>query len=120
MSGERSQPSTATFPTTYDLLPSIQIVLRLLGIYFFVVGASGMVQDIAGVIMLWREHVSEYGVGMLLDYLFPATFYGSLAYAVAGLYLMIGGRWVIENVFLPPRGDNDVLELTEQNELPRA
>lgn len=117
MSNERPQAPTGSFPTTYDLAPVIQAILRLLGVYFFVGGATSMIEDVAGAIMLWRHDVAEYGSGMMLDYMFPARFYGNFAYAAAGLYLLIGGRWVIENIFLPStRGDEAVLELTEQDE----
>lgn len=122
MSNEQPLRSNGGYPTTHDLLPIIQAVLRLLGVYIFIGGMTGVISDLAQVVAAWQQAASEYGSRMLFDFPFPTTFYGDLFYALAGLYLMIGGRWLIENVFLPSKrlDDDGVLELTEAEEIPRS
>ncbi|WP_428308061.1 hypothetical protein [Lacipirellula sp.] len=122
MSNEQPLRSNGGYPTTYDLLPIIQTSLRLLGVYIFIGGMTGVISDLAQVVATWQLAASEYDSRMLFDVPFPTTFYGDLFYALAGLYLMIGGRWLIENVFLPSKrlDDDGVLELTEAEEIPRS
>lgn len=84
-----------------ELIAYVQAVLRLLGVYLFVIGASGVAEDLAGMVANWRRDIAVYGDAMLFGFIvFPERCYGSLVYLFAGLYLMIGGQWLIRNVFL--------------------
>ena len=82
-----------------DLVPIIQMVLRLIGIYFFVVGAASLAEDITRSVIEWKRY--GFSVGGLLSHIGFPRFWGSLVYFLAGLYLLVGGRWLIVNVFLP-------------------
>ncbi|MEQ8211105.1 MAG: hypothetical protein RH917_14860 [Lacipirellulaceae bacterium] len=80
------------------LLLQVQAVLRLLGVYFFVIGAAGVAEDFASMLRFWMQR--DYYDGVMFDFLdLPPRFYGSAVYLLAGLYLIIGGKWLILNVF---------------------
>jgi len=84
------------------------MVLRLIGVYFFVVGAASLAEDLSSAVVEWKHY--GFSVGGFLDHLGRPRFWGSLVYFLAGLYLLLGGRWLIVNVFLPssdsPTTDN--------------
>lgn len=87
---------------TFELVPIIQMVLRLMGVYFFVVGAASLAEDVSIAISDWRDF--GFSVGGLLDHFGRPRSWGSLVYFLAGVYLLVGGRWLIVNVFLPSPG----------------
>jgi hypothetical protein len=86
------------------LVPITWTVLRLMGVYFVVVGASAVIEDIGTAVSTWRLYVAEHHTGTLLDF-FSMRLFADAAYTAAGLYLVFGGRWLIENVFLPAKAD---------------
>lgn len=70
-------------------------LLRLLGVYLFVVGLAGGVEDFGEQIIQWS--IGSVGV----NYLLLPRFFGSVVYFIGGIYLLVGGRWLIDMVFLP-------------------
>ena len=83
------------------LIPLIQTLLRLLGVYLFVIGLAGVVEDFGEQVIRWRSGA----VGV--NYLLLPRFFGSVVYLAAGLYLLIGGRCLIETVFIPATDSSD-------------
>jgi hypothetical protein len=95
-------PDTGSEADYTKLVPLIWTLLRLLGVYFFVVGMVATLEDSLEVFGRWREDIDRYGDRILLDYFFP-QFWGSLIYLATGIYLLVGGRWLIDKVFLPAK-----------------
>ncbi len=83
-------------------VPLIWTALRILGVYFLICGVAATIEDGAEAIRRWRIDLYTPQEGMLLNYLHP-RFWGSLIYVAAGAYLLMGGHWIVKNVFIPHR-----------------
>jgi hypothetical protein len=83
------------------LVPIIWTVLRLMGVYFIVVGGSTLVEDLASAFFRWSDSDD-----VLFHYILTPRLLGSAVYVAAGVYLVVGGRWLIEKVFLPAPFEN--------------
>lgn len=77
-----------------------QLGLRLLGIMFFVDGAGGIVGSF---VYGARQSavMRQAGYESLPDAYMFGWLASSAVILAAGFYLVIGGRWVLEKVFLP-------------------
>ena len=91
--------------------------LRLLGVMFIVDGIGGVVWGLTYGKMQ-ASAMRPAGYAAELDPYAIATAVQSVAYIAIGLYCVIGGRWVLEMVFLPsasPReAETDVSESLEE------
>jgi hypothetical protein len=91
-----------------------QLGLRLLGVMLFFEGFAGLI----GSVLYGGLVAMEFGVAgyaPLPDSYTYGWFVSSLACMVFGLYLMVGGRWILESVFLPAgvRVESQVSPVTE-------
>jgi hypothetical protein len=77
-----------------------QMLLRVVGVWLTIEGTGGMFASFvyAGMQAIILENA---GVPFSLDAYGTAWFAGSCATCLGGLYLIIGGAWVLEKVFLP-------------------
>lgn len=93
-----------------NLIPILQMILRLFGVYFFVIGVAGIADDLSQTYLLWQhDDFSSF----YFDYLVTPRLWGDLVYLFAGLYLLMGGHWLISKVFLP---SSDASHLPEEEE----
>jgi hypothetical protein len=91
-----------------------QLGLRLLGVMLFFEGFAGLI----GSVLYGGLVAMEFGVAgyaPLPDSYTYGWFVSSLACMLFGLYLMVGGRWILESVFLPAgvRVERQVSPVTE-------
>jgi len=93
---EDSDTGPADDPFPY-YVPIVQFSLRLLGVYIAVSGVATLVEDVFNIINV----IETYGPGLSSFSQFHARFIGSCLYFGVGVYLIFGGRWFIEKVFLP-------------------
>lgn len=84
-----------------------QLGLRLLGVMFLVDGAGGMIGSIVYAATL-STALQRAGIETLPDAYTFGWFASSVASLVAGFYFVIGGRWVLEKVFLSPSRTSQV------------
>lgn len=96
------------------LVPIIWTALRLLGVYIVIVGISAIIEDFATMIARWQLDTAGYHSGIFIDYISP-SFIGDVFYVAGGLYLLFGGKWLIENVFLPARATDSDIENDKAN-----
>jgi hypothetical protein len=83
-----------------------QLGLRLLGVMFLVDGVAGIAGGLVYGVMqstIWEQA----GYDSFFDQYACGWIAGGVASFVAGLYFTIGGRWVLEMVFLPSRPIQD-------------
>lgn len=77
-----------------------QLGLRLLGVMLLAEGLIGLVgSSIFGAIDLWQ--LVQDGYDPSPDPYVYGWFASSVVSFVIGLYLIVSGRWVLTNVFLP-------------------
>jgi hypothetical protein len=81
-----------------SLIPIAQMILRLMGVYFFIVGASYFAEKLSQAYLSWKRYDFDT---FFFDHLILSSLWGELVYIFAGIYLMVGGHWLINNVFLP-------------------
>lgn len=84
------------------LVPIIWTALRLLGVYVVIVGITALIEDLTTMVARWQFDTTEHHSNTVLDYI-SSTFFSDLFWTAAGLYLLFGGKWLIENVFLPAK-----------------
>ena len=84
-----------------SLLPYAQLGIRLLGVMFFVDGLSaifgGLIQN-----MFQTWAYAESGYDVTVDPHSAGWAAVGLPYLVSGLYLMIGGNWLLCAIFTSP------------------
>lgn len=83
-----------------------QLGLRLLGVMFVVEGAAALIGSLTNGVMQTAAYVKA-GYPVSFD---PYSFgWGAQAIALVfvGAYLVVSGRWVLENVFLAPPATRD-------------
>jgi hypothetical protein len=98
-----SESTAAKLRADYSkLVPAIWTALRFLGVYITIVASSATVENLATMFRIFRSDLADHSAGILLEYLSP-KFFGDALYLAAGLYLIFGGGWLIENVFLPTK-----------------
>ncbi len=83
---------------TLPLLPFAQLGLRLLGVMLVVDGVGAMVGGVIYGLLLARAY-SDVGYAVLIDPHSAGWAAGGVPYLIAGLYLIVGGDWVLRNVF---------------------
>ncbi|WP_144059472.1 DoxX family protein [Rhodopirellula sallentina] len=103
-----------------SLLPYAQLGVRLLGVMFFVDGLSsifgGLIQN-----TFQTQAYAESGYDVAIDPHSAGWAAGGLPYLVAGLYLMVGGNWLLFAVFTSPSASetqddpDDQLQRTESH-----
>lgn len=93
------QPSGGT-PFPY-YVPIAQFTMRVIGVYMVAVGITYVVQNVVEYLLAWRDSLYSPLSPQLI-----AVFVGNLLYLVFGLYFVVGGRWVIERVFLPSQSSS--------------
>jgi hypothetical protein len=105
-SSPRQMDTGPTAPDSSGIAQYAQLGLRLLGVMFVIDGSAGLIGSAFHGAMQSSE-LQQSGYPPMPD---PYTFAWagqSIAYLVVGIYCVVGGRWVLENVFLPsssPRG----------------
>jgi len=78
-----------------------QLGLRLLGVMFIVDGIGGIFGSLAYA-AYQSSALQQAGYDALPDGYVFGWFTASAASLVAGIYFVIGGRWVLDKIFLPP------------------
>ena len=79
-------------------LPFAQLGLRLLGVMFVLDGVSAIFGGLFQGLMQARAYVNA-GYGMHVDPHSVGWAAGGIPHIVVGLYLTIGGNWVLQKVF---------------------
>jgi len=77
-----------------------QLGLRLIGVMFVVQGIASLLFSAT----YWAMHkavLHSEGIESTPDVYSTSNFMFGAAYLFSGLYLVLGGRWLIETVFLP-------------------
>ena len=97
-------PQTGSEADYTKLVPFIWTALRLLGVYVLIVGVTAVIEDLTTMVARWQLDTAEYHSNTVLDYI-SSTFLSDVFWTAAGLYLLFGGKWLIENVFLPAKTD---------------
>ncbi|MGW8256421.1 MAG: hypothetical protein ACWGMZ_02935 [Thermoguttaceae bacterium] len=100
LSETKNHPPEAIPWSTADIAVRAQLLLRILGLYFVIAGGCYLVPPMVSLVyVLWRElndgsmaNVAFYQVMHVISYFLMV---------LAGQYLLIDGRWVIEKFFLP-------------------
>ena len=82
------------------LVPRIWTALRLLGVYITIVAACATLENLITIARVIRSDIADHSIVVLFEYFSP-KFFADALYLAAGLYLILGGRWLIKNVFLP-------------------
>lgn len=79
-------------------LELVQPLLKLLGVYFVIDGGAQLLGRLV-------HAASVFRMPFLADPLFSylATLIYPTAILIAGLYLVVDGRWIIEKIFMPAR-----------------
>ncbi len=94
--------STSLSPDAMKTARKAQFWLRFLGVYFVIQGVSGIIPLVIRLIL----SVVKWGWDsptVSTEVLFLPS---GLITIIAGLYLIVGGEWVVKTVFLPsPRDD---------------
>jgi hypothetical protein len=93
-----------------------QLGLRLLGVMFLVDGVGGIIGSLAYA-AFQSSALQQAGYDPLPDAYVFGWFATSAALLIAGIYFVVGGRWVLEKVFLPPSptpDDDDVDATTNE------
>lgn len=97
------RPAPQVFGDEMALARYAQMLLRVVGVWLTIEGAAGILGSLvyAGIQCITFDK-TEYARPM--DLYSIAWFTTSVATCVGGLYLVIGGRLVLEKVFLPSSG----------------
>lgn len=91
---------------TRRLLPYAQLGLRLLGVMLLVDGIATVAGGAVQALLQARAYQAS-GYEYIFDPYSVGWIASGVAYALGGLYLAIGGRWVLANIFTPVRGRAD-------------
>ncbi|MBW3596440.1 MAG: hypothetical protein KY475_04095 [Planctomycetes bacterium] len=86
-----------------------QMGLRLLGVMFLVDGVAGLAGSITNGAPQ-SSALQQAGYPPTPDSYVLGWLAQSIAYIVVGAYCVIGGRWVLENIFLPSPRTRDIDE----------
>jgi len=92
-----NEPTTSSGVPFPNYVPIVQLALRLLGVYIFAAGVSNLIQNF-GDLVFWGSQIDDI-TAYLPNY--GGAILGNVFYAGVGAYLMVGGRWLIETIFLP-------------------
>ncbi|MFO0817787.1 MAG: hypothetical protein U1A77_07595 [Pirellulales bacterium] len=97
-SQEQSETNIHSGANSHTLLPFAQLGLRLLGVMLIVDGVGAM---FGGVIqgLLQARLYADAGYKASIDPHSAGWAAGGIPHLVAGIYLIIGGDWVLRNVF---------------------
>ncbi len=80
--------------------PYAQLGLRLLGVMLLIQGIGNMIGSLAQS-AVYATQLKQAGYALSVDAYAFGWFISSLVLAGAGWYLIIGGRWIVEKIFLP-------------------
>ena len=95
--------------STPSMLGIAQLGLRLLGVFLIVEGAGAILGGLVQGVLQARAY-STAGYPVPIDPHSAAWFSSGLPSLLGGLYLVINGSWVLENVFAPSRRDRQTNE----------
>ena len=105
-SGSTSQEGDFVAVTTSrSLLPFAQLGLRLLGVLLIADGLGAM---FGGLIqgMIQARAYAEAGYDVLIDPHSAGWAAGGIPHLIIGVYLTVGGNWILHNVFVATRGSS--------------
>lgn len=85
------------------LIPFAQLGLRLLGVMFVIDGGAAIGGAVVHVIAHWRLYMYSLD-SVVSDPQTIAWVTSGLVQFFLGFYLVVDGRWVLRNVFLPAPG----------------
>lgn len=86
-------------------LELVQVLLRLLGVYLAIEGIAALASRVPYGWYMYGAHLAGQEIGFAITLTWVIE---PIILTLAGLYLAIGGHWVIEKLFMPT-----VLEPTE-------
>jgi hypothetical protein len=90
------------------MLPFAQLGLRLLGVMVVVDGVGAMFGGaIQGLVQ--AQAYSDAGYSVTIDPHSVGWAAGGLPHVIAGIYLVVGGNWVLLNIFASSQRPNDPL-----------
>lgn len=99
----QSEPTVVeTIGETPSLLPLAQLGLRLLGVMFF---GDGLAIMFGGLVfgVLQAKAYTDAGYDVPVDPQSGGWIAQGVPYMALGLYLMLGGNWILQSVFAPSR-----------------
>jgi hypothetical protein len=91
------------------LVPVIWTALRLMGVWVFIIGVAATIDDVATMIAQQTENAYA-PLGRSEDDPILPRLLGDVIWTLAGMYLLFGGRWLIENVFLPAKAPEPIAD----------
>jgi len=83
-----------------SLLPFAQLGLRLLGVMLIVDGLGALLGGLVHGLVQGQAYAAE-GYGVVVDPHSAGWAAGGIPYLIIGGYLVAGGNWILQNVFLP-------------------
>ena len=87
---------------SHSLLPFAQLGLRLLGVLLVVDGLGAILGGFVQGLIQGRAYAAQ-GYGVVVDPHSAGWAAGGIPYLIIGVYLVVGGNWILQNVFLPPQ-----------------
>ncbi|WP_145167529.1 hypothetical protein [Rubripirellula lacrimiformis] len=88
--------------TSHTLLPFAQLGMRLLGVLLVVDGLGAISGGLVQGLVQGRDYAAE-GYGFVVDPHSAGWAAGGIPFLIIGVYLVVGGNWILQSVFLPSR-----------------
>ncbi|KAA5541911.1 hypothetical protein FYK55_17090 [Roseiconus nitratireducens] len=103
---------------SHSLLPFAQLGLRLLGVLLVADGLGAILGGFVQGVMQGRAYAAQ-GYGVVVDPHSAGWAAGGIPHLIIGVYLVVGGNWILQNVFLPsqrPNSDAHIDPMVESGE----